>query len=54
MLQTPLDTAQPADADVAQAPEMPPRQVSAPVAIPVAATAFPAPAPGFRPLSPFG
>lgn len=53
-LQTPLDTAQPPDADVAQAPDMPPRQVSAPVTIPVAATAYQTPAPGFRPLSPFG
>jgi hypothetical protein len=54
MVQPPLSAAQPADADVAQAPDMPPRLVSAPVTIPVAAPAYPAPAPGFRPLSPFG
>lgn len=38
----------------AQVDDMQPRPVSAPIPIPVAATAYPAPAPGFRPLSPFG
>ncbi|WP_194711711.1 hypothetical protein [Noviherbaspirillum soli] len=41
-----------ADAELAQASQ--PRPASAPIAIPAAGPAYPAHAPGFRPLSPFG